>query len=87
MSAALENHSISTCWFEPTPEVAQPMPGDFFTAATSSAIEFTSNEGCTANTCGWRPSRLTGTRSLRKSTLSFSTCGALATLSLVSRNE
>ena len=69
MSAALANHSISTCWFEPTPEVAQPVPGGFFTAATSSAIEFTSNEGCTANTCGWRPSRLTGTRSLRKSTL------------------
>src|SRR5687767_9690408 len=39
MSAALLNHSISTCWFDPTPDVAQPVPGAFFTAATSSAIE------------------------------------------------
>ncbi len=61
------------------------MAGFCFARLISSATVLTPSEGCTARTTGWRVSWMSGTKSFSGSKFAFSTWGALAIASVVTR--
>ena len=63
MPASLRNHAPRKCWFDPTPEVAKPLPGLFFIVSMNSWSVLIFSEAWTAHTSGWRAMKMTGTRS------------------------
>jgi len=63
--------------FEPTPEVAQPIPGLSLASATRSATELMAvSERCTASPCGWRPRQTHRLKALQKSRRSIASHAA-----------